>query len=107
MMTFSQRQLVNRILFWIGVLIIVACGSYILYEAYVVENYPRFSGEPSLCVTYLMGRSVLQVALYTVCSVFVISYGYRYLLLSDEDRAPLESVPSASVCQDTAAGQSA
>lgn len=104
MMTYAQRQLLNRILFWIGLFIVVVCGAYILYEAYLVENYPHVCKKPALSVTYLMGRSSLQIASYTLCSVLVIGFVYRYLLLSGEDRATVETDPSASDCQDTAAG---
>lgn len=99
MMTYSQRQLVNRIMLWIGIIIIVVCGAYILYEAYVVENFPHVVKNHSLSITYLMGRSGLQVTSYTTCSVLQFCFCYRYLLLSGEDRATVETDPSASASQ--------
>lgn len=105
MMTYSHRQLVNRVLFWIGFFIIVVCGIYILYEAIVVEMSPVSCENRPMFLTYLMGRSSLQIALCTICSVIQFPFIYRYLLLSREDRALQECTPSARDCQDTAARQ--
>ena len=94
-MTYSQRQVVNRILFWLASFIIVMCGIYILYVAYIVENYPHVSKNPVSNETYLMGRSGLQSSFHTRCCVFRFCFCYRFLFSSTEDRALVETNPSA------------
>lgn len=106
MMTYAQRQVLHRILFWLGLSIVIVCGIYILCEAYLCETSPVCSNNAGLSVTYLMGRCLSQIAAHTIYSDFRFSSCYGHLLLSDEDRATLESDPSASDCQDTAAGWS-
>lgn len=103
-MTYAGRQIVYLILFWIGFFIVVVCGIYILYEAYLCETSPLCSVSPTLCVTYLMGRCDSQIANHTRCRVLFTFFSYRSLLISDGDRAMLESNPSTSEIQDTAAG---
>jgi len=105
-MTYAQRQLVYRMLFWFGFFIVVVCGAYILYEAWLCETSPLCSVSPTLSVTYLMGRCLSQISFHTVCSVLTLFVSYRYLLISGGDRAMLESNPSTSEIQDTAAGRS-
>lgn len=104
MMTYAQRQVLHRILYWIGVIFVIVCGIYILCEAYLCENSPVCSNNAGLSLTYLMGRCLSQIAAHATYSGFLVCFCYRYLLLSDEDRAPVETDSSESDCQDTAAG---
>ena len=104
-MNYNQRQTLNRIIFWIQLIVIVVCGFYILYEALSFEMLNHAIETSDLTITYLMGRSASQIASYTTYGNCHLLFCYQTLLICREDRALWKHIPSARQPESTCSGR--